>query len=579
MEILGTITLLIFIVTLVATLLGWIKMPVQTVLIGITLVNIVLALIFFGLQGMADELRLVPADVIGRIILHPVTALLGGLFMGGVLGAAGGFEAIKAIVNRLRKTPLGLAGTLVILINIPLITMLPCGRIIAAALLPLLFMFGPEGSGTLRKTQLIVFIAAFARNSFGSCGPSPVGGVAQIAEGTLGGATFPDAAAGILRGPQVFSLMIGTAFMALFIRFVTKRLYPEDTVQIKDREGGVEPEIKVNWKGYTSLIIFALALLTATFISFIPSLKFITVQAIFVAASILIIIVCRVSLGDLMTGIILMPATAMVAGFLAAGSLYPTGGMQVLQSIFKGLAAFPLLGVVGTLVILVQAQTILPLSCSRILTAVFVPLIYVFGKGVGLTDLQIGIVMAAYIINATTSCAPSPLGGAGMMAEGQLRAETGYLKGAFSFTSLAVMAPLAAVFMRFITLDVFARNPQTGQMMFTATWGHLGQTILWSLVIMAAAYGLIVVMSRLITASLGRNRKVLIASFGLGGVLCGISLALALRLGEPVAGTSLGVSLVQGIIGGIIAAVLIALMIQVSFAGPPLKENVQAVEG
>jgi len=96
---------------------------------------------------------------------------------------------------------------------------------------------------------------------------------------------------------------------------------------------------------------------------------------------------------------------------------------------------------------------------------------------------------------------------------------------------------------------------------------------------MAAAYGLIVVMSRLITASLGRNRKVLIASFMLGGVLCGVSLALALRMGEPVAGTSLGMSLVQGVIGGIIASVLMALMIQVSFNGAPLREDVQAAEG
>ncbi|MHC4663368.1 MAG: hypothetical protein ACYS8W_17045 [Planctomycetota bacterium] len=579
MEILGTITLIIFLVTLVATLLGWIRLPVQTVLIGITIVNIVLALLFFGLQGMVDHFRLVPREVFGQIILHPVTALLAGLFMGGVLGAAGGFEAIKAIVNRLRKTPLGLAGTLVILINIPLITMLPCGRIIAAALLPLLFMFGPEGLGILGKTQLVVFIAAFARNAFGSCGPSPVGGVAQIAEGTLGGAVFPMAAHGILRGPQVFALMIGTAFMALFIRFVTKRLYPEDVVQVKERAASAEPEVKVGWKGYTSLGIFVFALLLATFIPIFSDLRFITVQAIFVAASILIIIICRVSLADLMTGIILMPATAMVAGFLAAGSLYPTGGMDVLQSVFKYLAEFPLLGVVGTLVILVQSQTILPLSCSRILTAVFVPLIYGFGQVVGLTDLQLAIILAAYIINATTSCAPSPLGGAGMMAEGQLRAETGYLKGAFSFTALAVMAPLAAVFMRFITLDIFAHDARTGKLLGAATWGNLGQTILYSAIIIIACFALIQIMGRLITSSLKRNRYVLVGTFGLGGVLCGISIALALRMGEDIAKTSLGASLAQGIVGGIVAAVLIAIMIQVTFEKPPIVEDVKAVEG
>ena len=483
--VIGYVTLAVFVVVLVLTLFRKINLPIQTVLILITLFNVGVTVVYrLVVEGRPGTL-LLGSELLSGIILHPITALLAGLFLAGALTASGGFdalkviiewlkktallaglflagaltasggfEALKVIIEWLKKTPLGLPGAMVILINLPLIAMLPCGRILGAAMLPLLFAFGPEEMRIVSKGQLIVLIGAFARNAFGSCGPSPIGGVGQIGEGFLG-AHFATASLGILRGPQSFALLLGTAFMALFLKIITTRIYPEDSA-LRDAAPGEKaaaPKATAPTRGYLSLIIFAVALLVSIFQ---PFGKY-PVQTVLVAACLLIMVLCRVKLTDLMAGILLMPVTAMAAGFLAAGSLYLTGGFDALSSLLKGLSDFRVLGVAGMLAIFVQIQTIMPLSCSRILTAALVPTLYLFGPaGFGLVNWsQLAIVMSAYMINATTSCAPSPLGGAGMMAEGTLRAETGYLKGAFSFAAMAVMAPLAAIFMKFINLEIF----------------------------------------------------------------------------------------------------------------------------
>ena len=462
MEALGYITLTIFVVTMVLTLFKKINLPVQTVLVLVSLVCLVFGAVVRWVVEGPNSAILLPNEMIGGIILHPITALLGGLFLAGALTATNGFDALKVIINKLEKTPIGLVGTLVIIINLPVIASLPCGRIIAAALLPLLFAFGYEGGmGLLTKTQLVVLIGAFTRNAMGSCGPSPIGGVGQIGEGFLG-AFFPTASDGILRSPQAFSLFIGTAITALFLKVISQKLYPED-VTLKDRppEGGADlkkeqENISAPFRGYLSLFLFIASLLIAIFQPFgkMP------VQTVLVIGGILIIILCRASIQDLMNGIILLPVTAMASGFMAAGVLAATGGFDALGVILKNLSSLEFLGVAGMLAIFVQMQTILPLSCSRILTAALVPVLYLFGpaKFNMLTWPQLAIVMAAYMINATTSCGPSPLGGGGTMGEGQMRAETGFIKGAYTFTAMAIIAPLAAIYMKFMNFSIFAPN-------------------------------------------------------------------------------------------------------------------------
>jgi len=575
-DILGYITLFTFLSLMLLTLFGYIRTPVQTVLVLSTVLCLLIGGAFRYAYSGWDAVMLLPNEFLGGIILHPITALLTGLFLAGGLKASGGFEALKVILRYVRKSPIGLVGTLVILINLPVISSLPCGRILAAALLPLLFTFGFEGGmGILTKSQLIVLIGAFTRNSMGSCGPSPIGGVGQIGEGFLG-SFFATASEGILRAPQAFSLMLGTAIVALFLKLVSQRLYPND-VSLREAPAGmggeerVEPDIQAPLAGYLALVIFVLSLLIAIFQPFgkMP------VQSVLVGGALLMIIVCRIRLTDLMEGIILLPVTAMTAGFLAAGALAATGGFDALGVLLNSLIKAPFLGVAGMLAIFVQFQTILPLSCARILTAALVPVLYLFGpaKFAFLDWPQLAIVMAAYIINATTSCGPSPLGGGGMMGEGTMRAETGFIKGAYTFASMAIMAPLAAIYMKFLNLSVFEpSNPNFVRDIVTIAE--------FALVIAGVNVIFIFVGSRVFGANASKNFAIQVVGFLLSGAMAGGILAFALFELN-------GTAILQGITGGVIAAGLIGLMVprmlsrrmSVTLGGPDFEPSADRGKG
>jgi hypothetical protein len=554
----GYITLSIFLITVILALFRKINLPIQTILVLVTLVMLLIGVCERLLVGGMTSVLLLPSEILGGIIVHPITALLAGLYLAGALEATGGFDAIKAILLKLKKSPLGLPGTLVILVNLPLLAQLPCGRILAAALLPLLFSFGAYGMRILGRDQIIIVVAAFARNAFGSCGPSPIGGVGQSGEGLLG-AFFPAASTGILRGPESLALMIGTSLMALFIAMITPLMYPEGS-SLKDPKivaaagtfvpaAAAAPDIHPPLTGYLSLIIFVAALLVSLF----QPLGKMPVQSVLVAAGLLMLILLAFKRGflkateALMGGIILLPASAMIAGFMAAGALAATGGFDALGTIMKGLSKFALFGVAGMLAIFVQLQTIIPLACSRILVAALVPVLYLFGPARFnlLSWEQLAVVMAAFIINATTSCAPSPVGGAGMMAEGTLRAETGYLKAGFSFVSMAIMAPIAAFTMKLMTLYSFSPA------------GTESRSFGWLLVSLGFIVAIAIGIMKGIRWMAARNAKgawnANFAGFLAAGILAGGSLAFAVFGLEVLA-------LIQGGIGGGVAASLIALM-------------------
>jgi len=155
----------------------------------------------------------------------------------------------------------------------------------------------------------------------------------------------------------------------------------------------------------------------------------------------------------------------------------------------------------------------------------------------------LAVVMSAYMINATTSCGPSPLGGAGMMAEGTLRAETGYLKGAFSFVAMAMLAPLAALFMKFMNLQVFD----------TGFGADLGLLIAGVLFIVVVNWALIKLVNVSIGSKLKRGWNVQLIVFLVAGAVAGAMLSYALYDFEWV-------GMLQGALGGLGAAVLIGLM-------------------
>jgi hypothetical protein len=249
-----------------------------------------------------------------------------------------------------------------------------------------------------------------------------------------------------------------------------------------------------------------------------------------------------------MAGIILLPVSAMVAGFMAAGALAATGGFDALGTLLHGVAKFPLLGAAGMLAIFVQIQTMIPLSCSRILTAALVPVLFLFGPAAYnfLTWEQLAVVMAAYIINATTSCGPSPLGGGGMMGEGQMRVESGYIKGAYTFTVMAAMTPLAALFMKFVNL---ARFPAPGQAFKTNLPALAGFA---ALVLVANIAAIRLLSQAAEPGDRGYHRQAVI--FLATGVLAGLVLSLS------VFGWTI-IPALQGAFGGLLAAVWIAFMV------------------
>jgi hypothetical protein len=197
----------------------------------------------------------------------------------------------------------------------------------------------------------------------------------------------------------------------------------------------------------------------------------------------------------------------------------------------------------------VQFQTILPLSCARILTAALVPVLYLFGpaKFGFLTWPQLAIVMAAYIINATTSCGPSPLGGGGMMGEGTMRSETGFIRGAYTFASMAIMAPLAAIYMKFLNLSVFEpSNPKFMRDIVT-----IGE---FALAVAGVNLLFIFIGGRLFGSNHSRNWWTQLIGFLIGGAIAGGVLSFALFEMDWK-------SIAQGMSGGIVAALLISLMV------------------
>ena len=155
MSFLGYITLAIFLSIIVLTLFRKITLPIQTVLVLISVIILVVGGVFrFFAEGL-NSVLLLPNEMMGGIILHPITALLAGLFLAGALSASGGFEALKQILGWIQKTPIGLAGTLVIITQIPLYNLASLwsnhwSGVIAASF----FVWGRRRDGDLNQVSI-----------------------------------------------------------------------------------------------------------------------------------------------------------------------------------------------------------------------------------------------------------------------------------------------------------------------------------------------------------------------------------------------------------------------------------------
>lgn len=408
MEILGSISLLLFFAITIGSLKGWIPQHIVSIQTSLTLGAVllwILGLVF----GLPLNIKNFPAN----IYLHPITAVIGGFFVAGALEAAGGFGAAMALVEKIEKTRLGLAGAAMVLVNFPTIFPMPCGRIWVVALFPLAVMFGynlARKTGNMVLPAVIVF--GFAVNAAASCGPSPLGGIGMSGEG-MGG--YP---LGSLSHPQSLAIMVISAVTMLAIRFIFHIVAPRQGKLIQPQEPPAPTRT-----GYQSFLFFV-GSLSVVFMVKPP----IPIQTILIVITIGIMVIGGVSLKEVMSGIILHPILAMISGFIFAGALLITGGFDVLIALLDFVSRHTPLGYVGVAVLLICSPTILPMPCGRIIGTALLPGVIMFSQKItALNGLpMIGpAMMTGFIINASASCVPSHMGGIGEIGEGLLGVKGG----------------------------------------------------------------------------------------------------------------------------------------------------------
>jgi hypothetical protein len=210
----GRLTLLVFMLVLVVIIIfqAYIRVPIQTVLIALAIVIMII--------GKAKL-----QDLMAGLILHPIMAMTAGFLIAGALGLAGGFDVLLKGLSWLASVSisglpiLGWVGVAVILANMPTIMPMPCGRILAAALMLGVFLFataladsyGLDLEGNARGIMVSALVAGFIVNAAASCGPSTLGGIGGIGEGNLGlpiGRSARAQSAGILIATGICTLVI-----------------------------------------------------------------------------------------------------------------------------------------------------------------------------------------------------------------------------------------------------------------------------------------------------------------------------------------------------------------------------------
>ncbi|UCE73213.1 MAG: hypothetical protein JSV56_09260 [Methanomassiliicoccales archaeon] len=487
--IIGLAALILFFTVIVASLLGFIpqdRLPIQSALVLMTF--IITAMVFIASLFDSSVLQIGFVDLIGMIIIHPITALAAGFLAAGALEVAGAFDAAADALTRLEQLKIrgvaifGIPGTVVLLMNMPTIIAMPCGRILAAALMPAALGLGYKVARRLGDPRMVgVIVFAFIVNAAASCGPSVLGGIGLLGEGL---AKLPLTS---LSDPQQTGIIICTGVCALVMKFVTP-LFPadmkkeefekekeeEETIEVANDGGQKEMKVKVKEEpeetkevkaekrpeekpkpseepkkteekkesifkrmsrmetrlknGYITLGLFMIVLALTLILQ--PKIP---IQTILVVLALIIMLVGRASIQDLMAGVILHPIMAMSAGFLIAGAMGLAGGFDVLLILLRGLAelkiaGFPILGYLGVAIILVNIPTIMPMPCGRILAAALIPGVWIYGEAlVEITDnaIVLPVLLGAFIVNAAASCGPSPLGGIGGIGEGNMGVEIG----------------------------------------------------------------------------------------------------------------------------------------------------------
>ncbi|SDT84269.1 hypothetical protein [Desulfobacula phenolica] len=448
----GIISLILFFLILLSSFRQWIRqdvLPLQSVLVLGSIALVAMAMIF------KPEFRI--SQFFSAATLHPITATLAGFLLAGSVDAAGGFKAAATILTKLsRGRILGLSGTIILLVNIPTIFAMPCGRIWAAALIPATIMFGIEVARMQNRPSIVpAVVFGLIVNAAASCGPSPLGGIGMIVEGTAGYNLHS------FSNSQQISIMVITILTMFLVAFFSRININPDKFQTDHQKGKALPD-----SAYFAFFLYMIGL-GAVFIFEPP----IPIQTVLLIMTIMVMIVGNVGFKSLVAGIIIHPVTAMVAGFMMAGALLVTGGFDALTSLLVWFAANTPLGFIGVGVILVYIPVIFPMPCGRITAAALLPGVIMFGtqvsKSTGIEHC-LPVMLVGFVICCAASCAPSPLGGIGGIGEGNLRLKSGITANALQI-SILLGTPVAGLIVAGIglTSNLFL----TGEMIVSICFG------------------------------------------------------------------------------------------------------------
>ncbi|MDD5204922.1 MAG: hypothetical protein PHS17_05850 [Desulfobacterales bacterium] len=432
----------LFFLILFSSVKGWITqtlLPLQSVLV-------IGSLLLFGL-ALAFQKPFGPLQIMANITFHPITATTAGFLLAGAVEAGGGFAAAGRILSRMGRGFLGLPGTVVLLVNLPTILAMPCGRVWAATLMPAAVMFGFEVARKHHKIDIVpTIVFGLIINAAASCGPSPLGGIGTMGEGTGGfqPQTFSN--------PQQIAILVVTLVSMAAVAFVTKVPVRAEIAPPPNDVGKRLP--------LTAYLTFALyvVVLGVVFLTR-PSVP---IQTILLALTIAIMIMGRVSLKELIAGVILHPITVMVAGFIMGGALLVTGGFDAMIHLLSWIALHTPLGFIGVSVFLIYVPIIFPMPCGRIIAAALLPGVFLFGAEVARVTGHPQVLPAmliGFILSCAASCGPSPLGGIGSIGEGNLGVRHGSAGLPMQFGIFAGV-PVAALIVSVMGLsqDLFRTN-------------------------------------------------------------------------------------------------------------------------
>jgi hypothetical protein len=262
---------------------------------------------------------------------------------------------------------------------------------------------------------------------------------------------------------QMGILAITIATMAII------RLHYGSTLSMRAEDVSTVPSGPVPESAYLSFILFIAVLIVVVAIR--PPIP---IQTILTLMTVVVMFVARLSFRDLLSGIMLHPLSALVAGYIVAGALLTAGGFEVLQAVLVLAAEHTPLGYIGVSVLVVFLPLFLAMPCGRIISVSLIPGVLMFGGRVAEASgfaLAPAVLLSSFVLSSAASCGPSPLGGVGNIGEGRLRIR-GFWSSRPQSLGIFLGVPLAA-----LLVPMHGVQPPAFDLGFALTMLLIGTTV------------------------------------------------------------------------------------------------------